>query len=163
MLIIVIYILVIILCASIKKVNAYDAFLEGASSSFKTLKNLFPSVLAMIFAINVFTNSGIFDFFTKVFKSEHINILSLLQIFIKPISWSSSLVLMQKIFDLYGVNSKIGILATLIQGSSDTAIYVVALYFSSIKMQNTSHTTWVSILASFVSFLACGILVWLFF
>ena len=55
--IIVIYILLIILFAIFKKVNAYDAFLEGVEESFKTVKNIFPNILANIFAINVFNNS----------------------------------------------------------------------------------------------------------
>ena len=64
--IIVIYILLIILFAIFKKVNAYDAFLEGVDESFKTVKNIFPNILAIIFAINVFINSGIMEILEKV-------------------------------------------------------------------------------------------------
>ena len=91
--IIVIYILLIILFAIFKKVNAYDAFLEGVDESFKTVKNIFPNILAIIFAINVFINSGVMEILEKVLSNVNIVPEIIMQCFLKPISWSSSLLL----------------------------------------------------------------------
>ncbi|MFR7880994.1 MAG: hypothetical protein ACLU5J_05635 [Christensenellales bacterium] len=127
--IIVIYILLIILFAIFKKVNAYDAFLEGVEESFKTVKNIFPNILAIIFAINVFINSGIMEILEKALSNVNIVPEIIMQCFLKPISWSSSLLLMSKIFEIHGVDSTTGMLSTLIQGGSDTTIYIVAFVF----------------------------------
>ena len=157
--IIVIYILLIILFAIFKKVNAYDAFLEGVEESFKTVKNIFPNILAIIFAINVFINSGIMEILEKALSNVDIVPEIIMQCFLKPISWSSSLLLMSKIFEIHGVDSTTGMLSTLIQGGSDTTIYIVALYFSSIKMKKTGHTMWVGILTDIATFLICALFI----
>ena len=145
--------------AIFKKVNAYDAFLEGVEESFKTVKNIFPNILAIIFAINVFINSGIMEILEKALSNVNIVPEIIMQCFLKPISWSSSLLLMSKIFEIHGVDSTTGMLSTLIQGVSDTTIYIVALYFSSIKMKKTGHTMWVGILTDIATFLICALFI----
>ena len=120
--IIVIYILLIILFAIFKKVNAYDAFLEGVEESFKTVKNIFPNILAIIFAINVFINSGIMEILEKALSNVNIVPEIIMQCFLKPISWSSSLLLMSKIFEIHGVDSTTGMLSTLIQGNRKSVV-----------------------------------------
>ena len=82
-----------------------------------------------------------------------------MQCILKPISWSSSLLMMSKVFETYGVDSKLGALSTLIQGGSDTTIYIVALYFSSIKMKKTGHTIWVGILTDITTFIVSYLLI----
>lgn len=155
--IIVIYVLIIVLYGIIKKVNAYDAFMKGVENSFKTVKAIFPNILGIIFAINVFTESGIIEIIKDIFKNVNMVPELIVQCFLKPISWSSSLLFMNNIFSTYGVDSFVGKLATLIQGGSDTTIYVVALYFSSIKMKKTSHTMIVGILTDICVFLLCAL------
>ena len=66
--------------------------------------------------------------------------------------------MMNKTFELYGVDSFIGKLSSVLQGCSDTTIYIVALYFSSIKLKKTGHTMWVGLLADFTNFLVSALL-----
>lgn len=153
--IVVIYVLIIILYGIIRKVNTYESFMNGVENSFKTVKMIFPNILGIIFAINVFVNSGIIEIFNNLFKNSNIITEIVIQCLLKPISWSSSLLFMNNIFDKYGVDSAIGKLATLIQGGSDTTIYVVALYFSSIKMKKTSYTMLAGILTDICVFVIC--------
>lgn len=161
--IVVLYVLLIISFGVIKKVNTYDAFLEGVENSFTTIKNIFPNLLAIIFAINVFINSGIFTLLQNFLASIRIAPEIIIQCFLKPISWSSSLVMMNKIFETYGVDSKTGMLSTLIQGGSDTTIYIIALYFSSIKMKKTGHSILVGILTDLAMFLMAFVIIGIFF
>ncbi len=161
--IVVLYVLLIISFGVIKKVNTYDAFLEGVENSFTTIKNIFPNLLAIIFAINVFINSGIFTLLQNFLTSIRIVPEIIIQCFLKPISWSSSLVMMNKIFETYGVDSKTGMLSTLIQGGSDTTIYIIALYFSSIKMKKTGHSILVGILTDLAMFLMAFVIIGIFF
>lgn len=151
--IIVFYVLFIVIFGMAKKVNTYDAFLEGVETSFKTVKNIFPNILAIIFSINIFINSGIIEIVSSYLVRINIVPEIVLQMFLKPISWSSSLLLMNQIFDTYGVDSFYGKMSTLIQGGSDTTIYIVMLYFSSIKMKKTSHTLLSGILTDLAIFI----------
>lgn len=153
MIVIVIYIFVIVLYGLIKKVNPYDSFLKGVDGSFKTVKNLFPNILAIILAINIFVNSGIIEVISSKLINSKIVPEIIIQVLLKPISWSSSLVMMNKTFELYGVDSFIGKLSSVLQGCSDTTIYIVAMYFSSINLRKTGHTMWVGLLADFTTFL----------
>lgn len=153
--IIVVYIIIIILIGLVRKVNTYEAFLEGVENSFVTVKSIFPNILGIIFAINVFTESGIIDILKDLFKNINIAPEIIIQCLLKPVSWSSSLLFMNDIFNTYGVDSFIGKLSTLIQGGSDTTIYVVALYFSSIKIKKTSHTMLAGILTDICVFALC--------
>lgn len=155
--IITIYIIIIIAFALWKKVDAYQAFIEGVDQSFSSIKKIFPNIMAIIFAINIFTNSGILEIFEKYLSNFFIHPKILLQGMLKPISWSSSLLMMTNIFEREGVNSALGFLSTLVQGSSDTTIYVTALYFSSIKIKHTGHTLIVGLLTDFLTF--CFILI----
>lgn len=157
--IVVFYILCIVLFAIWKKVNAYEAFLTGVENSFKTILTIFPNILAIIFAINVFLHSGIMELLSNFLSKINIIPEIIMQCILKPISWSSSLLMMSKVFETYGVDSKLGALSTLIQGGSDTTIYIVALYFSSIKMKKTGHTIWVGILTDITIFIVSYVLI----
>lgn len=155
--IITIYIIIIIGYALWKRVDAYQAFLEGVDHSFESIRKIFPNIMAIIFAIQIFTNSGILDIFETYLSNCFIHPKILLQGILKPISWSSSLLMMTNIFEYEGVNSSLGYLSTLIQGSSDTTIYVTALYFSSINIKRTGHTLIVGLLTDFLTF--CFVLI----
>lgn len=158
MTVIVVYILIIILFGVFKKVNPYESFLKGVDSSFKTVLSIFPNILAIIFAVNVFINSGVLDLIKEILFKFNIVPEIIIQILLKPISWSSSLVIMNGIFETYGVDSFIGMLSSVLQGCSDTTIYIVALYFSSINIKKTSHTLVTGLLADFATFLFSALL-----
>lgn len=153
MFIIVLYIFFILCFGLYKKVDTYDAFKEGAENSFKSLGKLFPNILGIIVAVNVFLNSGITELINQFLVNLKIVPELLLQCLLKPLSWNSSILLMNQIYETYGPSSKVGIAASLIQNASDTALYVSVLYFSSIKMKHSGHTLLVVILTNFAIFI----------
>ena len=159
MIVIVIYISFIIIYGMIKKVNCYESFKEGVSSNFKILLDIFPNLLALVFAVEVFTNSGIIELFNEYVNFISIPIEIIIQAFLKPISSSSALVMMLNVFKTFGVDSNISILSSIIQGCSDTTFYIVTLYFSCVKIKNYKYALKVGILTDVITF----IIVTLFF
>lgn len=159
MIIIVIYISFIILYGIIKKVNCYESFKTGVFNNYKILLDIFPNLLALVFAVEVFTNSGIIELFNKYVNLLSIPIEIIIQAFLKPISSSSALVMMLNVFNNYGIDSNYGLLSSIIQGCSDTTFYIVTLYFSCVKIKNYKYALKVGLLTDIITF----IIVTLFF
>lgn len=161
------FVLIIILYGLKKKVLIYDAFLEGAKEGLMTAFNIFPSVIAMVFAINIFLNSHILEFLFSTIEPilNWINIpLSILPMaFVRPISGTASLAIMNDIFLNYGPDSYIGRIASILQGCTDTTIYVLTLYFGSVKISKTRHALSTGLFADLVGILASFLIVNFFF
>ena len=162
MIVIVIYISFIILYGVIKKVNCYESFKNGVSSNYKILLDIFPNLLALVFAVEVFTNSGIIELLNNFVNLFIIPIEIIIQAFLKPISSSSALVMMLKIFNNYGTNSNLGVLSSIIQGCSDTTFYIVTLYFSCVKIKNYKYALKVGVLTDIITFLLVSLFFILF-
>ena len=162
-----IFVLSVIFYGLKKRVLIYDTFLEGAKEGLVTAFHIFPSVVAMVFAINIFLNSGILDtifqFFTPILDLLHIPLTILPMAFVRPISGTASLAIMNDIFVNLGPDSFAGRLASTIQGCTDTTIYVLALYFGSIKISKTRHALSTGLFADFVGIVASFLIVSLFF
>lgn len=158
-----IFVLAVIFYGMKKKVFIYDTFLEGAKEGLITAFNVFPSIIAMVFAINIFLNSGIletiFSLFTPILNTLHIPLNILPMAFVRPISGTASLAIMNDIFLKFGPDSFAGRLASTIQGCTDTTIYVLALYFGSIKINKTRHALTTGLFADFVGIIASFIIV----
>lgn len=123
----------------IKKVNLYDSFLEGAKEGLQISVNIFPNVLAMVFAINIFLDSNFVYEILRVFEGFlmkfNIPLDILPMAILRPISGTATLAIMNDIFMNYGPDSYAGRLASVLQGCTDTTIYVLALYFGSIGVK----------------------------
>ena len=104
-------------------------------------------MLAMIFAVNIFIGSGVLELIGGKYKEV------IPMIVLRPISGNASLAMLSKIYQECGVDSFISFLASVIQGATDTTIYVLALYFGSIKVKNSRYALSVGLFADF-----CGIL-----
>lgn len=161
------FVLFVIFYGFKKRVFIYDTFLEGAKEGLVTAFHIFPSVVAMVFAINIFLNSGIletiFHVFTPILNALHIPISVLPMAFVRPISGTASLAIMNDIFMKLGPDSFAGRLASTIQGCTDTTIYVLALYFGSVKINKTRHALSTGLFADFVGIVASFVIVSLFF
>ena len=130
------FVLFIIFYGIYKKVNIYDSFINGAKEGFITIYKIAPAIIALSFAINVFTGSNIL----KLLNFNNPILTSILPMaLLRPISGSASLIVMNDIFKNFGPDSYLGYLSSIIQGSTDTTIYVLALYFGSVKIKKTSH------------------------
>lgn len=166
-LIIPLFVLFVVFYAFRKKVMIYDTFLEGAKEGLITVFHIFPSIVAMVFAINIFLNSHIletlFGIISPILTKINLPINILPMAFVRPISGTASLAIMNEIFIDFGPDSFVGRLASTIQGCTDTTIYVLALYFGSIKINKTRYALSTGLFADFIGIVASFIVVSLLF
>ncbi len=153
--IIIVFILLILIFAIIKKINVYDSFIDGAFYQMKEGITIFPYLLCMLVAVNVFKSSGILNDLLKL--STIPNDLFAQGAF-RPISSHASLSLMLQIFKENGPDSKIGMVSSILQGGSDTTLYVMGLYFGSIGIKKTRHAYVVGLISDSICFLLCLII-----
>ena len=162
-----IFIIVIIFYGVKKKINVYDTFLEGAKEGLMTTFSIFPAIIAMIFAINIFLDSNVLGFIMKLLSPMLGNINMPLEIIpmalLRPVSGTASLAIMNDIFKSFGPDSFIGRLASVLQGCTDTTIYVIALYFGTVKITKIRHALWGGLFADLIGIIAAVILTNLFF
>lgn len=160
-------VLFIIIYGFIKKVNIYDTFIDGVKESFPMIKSLFPTFIAMILAINLFVNSGFLDFVLSLIKPLFNLIKVPAEIFplalIRPISGSASLAYLNNIFAKYGPDSFIGLLSSVIQGCTDTTLYVISLYFGSVGIKKIRYSLVGGLCADLIGIVASIIVVNIFF
>ncbi len=153
----------IIIYGVFKKVNIYDSFIEGAKEGIPMIKNMFPSLLAMILAVNIFKNSEIIDFVFSFLKPLFLFLkipFEVLPIAImRPLSGSFGLALLNNIYSIYGPDSFVSVLSSVIQGSSDTTIYIITLYFGTIGIRKIRYSLWVGLLADLFMVIVSLILV----
>ena len=137
-----------------EKKNVYGIFLRGAKNGIKIVIKLFPTLLAIFLAINMLRNSGVIDFIINILKpillffNIPIEIMPLA--LLRPVSGTASMAVATDIIKTSGVDSKIGLIAATIMGSTETVFYTIALYTSSINVKKTRFTLVASLIANFV-------------
>lgn len=141
-----IVVVVILVYGFVKKCNVYDSFVEGSIDGLKIVVEIIPVMLAMVFAVNVFVGSDILGIIGGKYKEV------VPMMFLRPISGNASLAMLSQIYHKCGVDSFTSFLASIIQGATDTTIYVLALYFGSIKIKKTRYALPVGLFAD-----VCGI------
>lgn len=155
-------VILVIIYGIVKKVDVYDTFIEGAKESFPLVLTMLPCMLAMILAINIFLKSGILEFILGLIKVPFpIEIISLG--LLRPLSGSSALAVLNKILSTYGPDSFIGMLASIMQGSTDTTLYILSLYFGSIGIKKIRYSLTVGLLADLAGILISIVFAKLFF
>lgn len=156
-------VLFIIIYGLYKKVNIYDNFVEGCKESIDMIFGIFPHIIGMILAINLLINSN----FLNIIEVPLRPLLKLVEIpfdiiplsLMRPISGSSTLVLLNNIYSTYGPDSFVGFLASVIQGSTDTTLYVLTLYFGSIGIKKIRYSLYGGLLADLVGVVTAIIVV----
>jgi len=160
-------VLFIILYGFNKNVNVYDEFLVGAKDGIITTFKVLPNLVAMVFAVNILVKSNfisdVFDFLTPYLTKYSLTSDIIPMCFLRSISGNSTLVLMVEILKQYGADSVMGLLASTIQGSSDTTFYVIALYFGSVGITKSRYALPAGLFADLFGIIASFILVYLFF
>lgn len=152
-----IIILIIIGFGISEKINVYDLFIKGAKNGMKTVVKLYPTLLGIFIAIGLLRASGVIDFIIKLIYP----IISFLNIpkeimplaMLRPISGSASMAVANDIMKNYGVDSKIGLIASVITGSTETTFYTIAVYTSSVKVKKTRNILIASLIADVVGIL----------
>ena len=153
-----------------KKVNVYDAFIEGAKEGFTTAVRIIPYLVAILVAIGVFRASGCMDYLTQGIASlvemcglDSDFVGALPTALMKPLSGSGARGLMVDAMSTYGADSFVGRLACIFQGSTDTTFYILAVYFGSVGVAKTRHAVPCGLLADFAGILAAIFVCYLFF
>jgi len=139
--------LIVIIYGLYKKIDIYDSFLEGVKEGLKMSVEIFPSMFAMIISVSVLVNSNIINDIIsliniKLFPKEILPIAIL-----RPISSSSSIMVLNDILKTFGPDSIVGKISSIITGSTDTTIYIIGMYYSSIKIKKIKHSLIVGLLA----------------
>jgi spore maturation protein SpmA len=163
-------IVIFIVLAFIKKVNVYDAFIEGAKEGFSIAIKIIPFLVAILVAIGIFRASGSMDFIisgiTRFFAWLGIDTqftAALPVAFMKPLSGSGARGLMIDAMTTHGADSFIGRLACTMQGTTDTTFYIVAVYFGSVGIKNTRYSIGCGLLADLAGFITAIFVAYLFF
>jgi len=158
---------IIVFYGAYKKIDVYESFIKGSKESFDMIFTLFPTMLAMVFAVNIFIKSGILEDIVVLIEPvlDFMNVPSeiLPMAMIRPISGSSSLAILNSILENHGPDSFLGRLASVMQGSTDTTFYVLSLYFGSIGIKKIRYALWAGLFADLVGILSSIFLVHLLF
>jgi len=156
--------------AVFRKINVYETFIEGAKEGFKTAIVIIPYLVAMLVAIGVFRNAGamafLIDSIELLIKSLGINadfVAGLPTAIMKPLSGSGARGMMVETMKTYGADSFQGRLASVLQGSTETTFYVLAVYFGVVGIRNTRYAVVCGLLADLAGIMASILLAYLFF
>ena len=153
-----------------KKVNVYDAFVEGAKEGFSTAVRIIPYLIAILVAIGVFRASGAMDYLIGGIESA-VKLCGINSDFVgglptaimKPLSGSGARGLMVDAMTTYGADSFVGRLACIFQGSTDTTFYILAVYFGSVGIAKTRHAVPCGLIADAAGIIAAIFICYLFF
>lgn len=160
----------IVLGGIYKKINIFEAFIEGAKGGFETAIRIIPYLVGLLVAISLLRNSGTFELIIDGIKglftalgTDTRFVDGLPTALIKPLSGSGARGMMIDTMNAYGADSFAGRLACILQGSSDTTFYVIAVYFGAVAVKNTRYSVGVMLLADLVGIITSIFLAYMFF
>ena len=163
-------IVLFILLATIKKVNVYESFIDGAKEGFSIAIKIIPYLVAMLVAIGVFRASGALGYMVDGVKwavlSIGINadfVEALPTAFMRPLSGSGARGMMIETINTYGVDSFVGRLSSVMQGTTETTLYVIAVYFGAVSIRKTRYAITAGLMADAVGIIAAIFISYMFF
>lgn len=163
-------IVLFILAGLRKKVNVYDAFIEGAKEGFATAVRIIPYLVAILVAIGVFRASGAMDMLVdgigwcvSAAGGDSKFVGALPTALMKPLSGSGARGMMVDAMTTYGADSFVGRLSCIFQGSTDTTFYILAVYFGSVSIRHTRHAVACGLLADLAGVVAAIAIAYMFF
>ena len=152
-----------------KKVNVYEAFIDGAKNGFEVTIKIIPYLVGMLVGIAVFRASGAMDYiifaFENIFSLFGLNtdfVAALPTAIMKPLSGSGAKAMMVEAMQYYGPDSFVGRLSCLFQGAADTTFYIIALYFGSVGIRKTRYAVAAGLIADLAGVIAAIALAYLF-
>jgi spore maturation protein SpmA len=156
--------------AVVRRVNVYEAFIEGAKEGFTVVIKIIPYLVAILVAIGVFRASGAMEWLVagvgRGFAALGVNtdfIPALPTALMKPLSGSGARGMMVDAMTTYGADSFVGRLASTFQGATDTTFYIIALYFGSVSIRKTRHAVTCGLIADAAGVIAAIFIAYLFF
>lgn len=154
----------------IKKINVYDVFIDGAKEGFQVSITIIPYLVTMLVAISAFRNTGCMDYvlngIATLFAALGMNtdfVPALPVGLMKPLSGGAARALMVDVLKTHGPDSFAGRLASIIQGSTETTFYVLAVYFGSVNIKKTKYALTCGLIADVVGLVAAIVLGYIFF
>lgn len=159
-----------IVMAFIRRINVYEAFIDGAKEGFSVAVKIIPYLIAILVAIGVFRASGAMDVLMsgieRVVEGMGFNsdfVAALPTALMKPLSGSGARGLMIDTMNTYGADSFAGRLASTFQGATDTTFYIIAVYFGAVGIKNTRYAVPCGLIADFAGIIAAIVIAYLFF
>lgn len=159
-----------IITGIIKKINVYDAFIDGAKGGFQTAIGIIPYLIAMLVAVGMFRASGAMDMLVSAlgwcFALCGLNtdfVPALPTALMRPLSGSGARGMMVDAMVQYGADSFVGRLVSIVQGSTDTTFYIIAVYFGSVNIKDTRYAVLCGLIADFCGIVAAIALAYIFF
>jgi spore maturation protein SpmA len=153
-----------------KKVNVYEAFVEGAKGGFETAVRIIPYLVAILVAIGVFRASGAMEVIISgaewIVRSLGLNadfVAALPTAILKPLSGSGARGMMVDAMSTYGADSFVGRLSCIFQGATDTTFYILAVYFGSVGIRHTRHAVSAGLITDLIGVIAAIIIAYVFF
>ena len=153
-----------------KKINVYEAFVEGAKAGFETAVRIIPYLVAILVAIGVFRASGAMDFIVdgigklvEMLGGNADYVAALPTAIMKPLSGSGARGMMVDAMQQYGADSFVGRLSCIFQGATDTTFYILAVYFGSVGVRNTRHAVTAGLFADLCGIIAAMAVAAIFF
>jgi spore maturation protein SpmA len=163
-------VILFIVAGTVRKQNVYDNFIEGAKEGFATAIRIVPYLIAMLLAISVFRTSGCMQYIVEGIATivaacgANTDFVPVIPIgLMKPLSGSGARGLMVDVINQYGVDSFQGKLAAIIQGTTETTFYVLAVYFGSVDIKNSRHALVCGLIADLAGFTAAILIAYAFF
>jgi spore maturation protein SpmA len=164
------FVVLVLVAGWYKKQNTYEQFVEGAKQGFEVAISIIPYLVAMLFAIGMLRASGVMDFVTAAIASL-VGLFGLDTMFVdalptalmKPLSGSGARGLMVEAMETHGADSFVGRLVSVMQGSTETTFYVLAVYFGAVSIKNTRYAVSCGLFADLVGMIAAIIISYLFF
>lgn len=159
-----------VVAGMVRKINVYDAFIEGAKDGFKVAVGIIPYLIAILVAVGMFRASGAMNLLVSgmawFFALCGLNtdfVPALPTALMRPLSGSGARGLMVDAMMQYGADSFVGRLVSIVQGSTDTTFYILAVYFGSVKIKDTRYAVVCGLIADFFGILAAIVLGYIFF
>ena len=158
-----IIVVIIITYGMIKGKKVYEWFIEGAKDGLKVCINIFPYLLAMIIAVNIFREAKLLDILNNLISPAS-SLIGLPKeivplVLVKPLSGSGALGILTDIVKTYGPDSYIGLIASVIMGTTETIFYTVTVYFGAVQIKKIRHTVWAAVLADLTAIIVSVLLV----
>jgi len=151
-----VFLLAVFGMAFIKKTNAFDDFVDGAKEGIGTTMSLLPNLVGMIVAVKVFLASGILDSLSGMLSpvlsriNLHPQLLPLM--ILRPLSGSAALGYASELINIHGPDSLVGRLASVMQASSDTTIYIITVYFAAVGLKEMKHALKLGLITDLFAF-----------
>ena len=162
-----VFITAVILAALVKKIPLYDTLVQGAKEGMEIVWNIFPAMIMILTAVSMLNASGVLDFLVRHLAgvTQRIGIPSevMPMALIRPVSGSGALGVLADNLKQYGPDSKIGMISSVIMGSTETTFYTLAVYFSSTTVKNVRRAIPCALIGDIIGVIAACLLIGKYF